>query len=181
MPDDWDFDQYAWNTLWVFLISIGVLGSKSDKEKRDRYYRMLPLPISRVAIGRFLFAFVVMFALWLTWMLFMWLRPEGITLPSFWFSLTLMGGFLAVVTVFMIHHDFGYFGTRKYKFMIYGALLLIVMLIVAAALGDVLDNIYHGHADFVRTPVAAAVYWALCVVLYYAGAHVFIRRKSYLE
>ena len=46
----------------TFFISIGVMGSESDKEKRDRFLTSLPIPLKLYSIIRLLF---VIFYVWL--------------------------------------------------------------------------------------------------------------------
>ncbi len=49
------------SSMIIFFIAIGIMGSASDKEKRDRFHSLLPIPIKQLAFIRMVFVVVFQF------------------------------------------------------------------------------------------------------------------------
>ena len=42
-------------SFFTFFISVGIIGSESDREKRERFLTLLPIPLKTYSITRLLF------------------------------------------------------------------------------------------------------------------------------
>jgi hypothetical protein len=178
--EDWDISGYMLSTAITYFITIGIIGSEGDKEKRTRYHAALPVtPRERAAVDLLYITLVQagMFLLWLGMLIF---QSNSATAPTFWSMFSLNGLLLSLMAIFIIHTHFGFYGTKKYKRIDYAILLLLI--IAAIAIG------YFGYgraaARFLwrhyLSASGALVSTLLWLGLSYLSVIIFARRKSYL-
>jgi hypothetical protein len=180
MWEDWGISRYMLSSAITYFITIGIIGSEGDKEQRTRYHAALPLTPQQRAMSDLLYITLVqagMFVLWLCMLIF---KSSSATASTFWGMLSLNGLLLSLMAILIIHTHFGFYGTRKYKRVDYGILLLLII----AAIGIS----YFGYG---RTAVqflwrhywstsGALVSTLLWLGLSYLSVIIFVRRKSYL-
>ncbi|MGH7454774.1 MAG: hypothetical protein ACRENG_25685, partial [bacterium] len=115
--------------------------------------------------------------LWLCMLIF---KPESATAGTLWGMLSQNGLLLSVITIFIIHHHLGFFGTKKYTRINYGILLALALPVVGL--------VYFGHINAVArflwrhfmSVSGALVSTLLWLGLSYLSVIIFVRRKSYL-
>jgi hypothetical protein len=177
---DWSVPQFLSNTAVTFAIATGILGSKGDKEKRDRHIYMLPLTPRQGGLIRLAYMFAMQAALWPLWLLFMLVGPLGFQLPMLWQMFAMTGIFMSIIMLFVIHHDCGFFFTRKYRVRNLVGVAVVVLLFIAAGINGFFDNLHMNADSLLRTPRAALVYNVVFGLLLLTSLAVFRRRKSYL-
>src|SRR5574341_762849 len=139
--ESWDIFSYTANTTIVYFITLAIVGSAEDKELRTRYYALLPIVPQQLAMMDLLYVTLFqlgMFPLWLGMLIF---KPESATAGTLWGMLSQNGLLLSVITLFIIHHHLGYYGTKKYTRLNYVILLALTLLVVGL--------VYFGHVNAV--------------------------------
>jgi uncharacterized integral membrane protein len=164
-------------TMPILFIAVGITGADSDKEKRDRFHRLLPVSLktqSRVRI------------LWLIWielgMIFLWIGyymidPIGSPGHALLAMFTMGAVFNNVLLCFCIFHDLGYFGKISYRYIF---LFLIIVILVIFAFNAGSYSIEIGPGLF-NSPVKVILLNIFMFGMLYMDYTIFIRRRSYLE
>jgi len=168
------------SSMIIFFIAIGIMGSESDKEKRDRFHSLLPLPIKKLAFIRMVF--VVAFQLGFLVILFSHFFSTyfGTDNSYFWSILVANGFILSVINIFIIYTELGFFNTKKYRFIFLGIIAIILIGLALALYLGFLRTAFIMGSNFAKSPLDALIFNLACLVMFYLSYTLFIRRKSYL-
>jgi hypothetical protein len=164
----------------IFFIAIGIMGSASDKEKRERFHSLLPISIKRRAFIRL--AFVIVFQLGFLVIQFSHFFSTyfGKDNSAFWSILVGNGFILSVINIFIIYTDLGYFNTKKYR-LIFLCIIAIILIALALILFlGFLRSVFVMGSNFAKSPLDALIVNLICFGMFYLSYVLFIRRKSYL-
>lgn len=167
------------SSMIIFFIAIGMLGSQSDKEKRDRFHSLLPIPIKKLAFIRMVF--VVVFQLGFLVILFSHFFSTyfGKDNSAFWSILVANGFILSVINIFIIYSELGFFNSKKYRFIFIGTIAFILIGLAPLYLGFFRTVFVMGF-NFAKLPIDALMLNLVCCGMFYLSYVIFIRRKSYL-
>jgi len=173
-----DFSILLTNSFFVYFINIGFIGAAADKDKRDRHDTLLPLPIRETAVSRLLFAIFFQLGLLALWLLFLIFSGEEFTprLICRMFSINAMN--LAIVALFVIHHDLGFLNGKKYSYGFLGLIFIVAGFLaylgkMRAVWEFIFDTLYV-------SPAGALLFSLIAAGLYILSINIFVRRKSYL-
>jgi len=170
------------NSAFSYFITIAIIGSDADKEKRDRLYSLLPLSLREIAHGRMLLAVLFQISIFLLWLIFLAVTRESVTLRTICNMLSFSALTLAMIMFFVIHHDLGYFGNNKrYYGIYYGflglAIVSIGFLYYIQKLQTVLKYLF---TTLYGLPAGAILFSVFALGMYILSLRIFMRRKSYL-
>lgn len=176
-----DFSILLTNSFFVYFFNIGFIGADADKDKRDRHDTLLPLSIREIAVSRLLLVIFFQLGLLALWFIFLLFSGEEAAPRTIcrMFSVNAMN--LAIVALFVIHHDLGFFDGKKYLRITYGFLgiigivagLLVYFKKMRAVWEFIFDTLYPSPAGALLSSLIAAG-------LYFLSINIFVRRKSYL-
>jgi len=173
-----DLNILMTNSFFVYFINIGIIGADADKDKRNRHDTLLPLSIRETAVSRMLFVIFFQLGLLLLWLIFLMFSGEEITTRTICrlFSANAMN--LAIVALFVIHHDLGFLNGKKYLYGFLGLIFIVAGLLayfgkMRAVWGFIFDTLYP-------SPAGALLFSLIAAGLYFLSIHIFVRRKSYL-
>ena len=164
----------------IFFIAVGIMGSQSDKEKRERFHSLLPISIKRRAFIRL--AFVIVFQLGFLVIQFSHFFSIyfGIDNTAFWSILIGNGFILSVINLFIIYTDLGYFNTKKYRLIFLGILAFVFVGLTLAIYWGLFHSLFVREYSFTKSPLNALIFNLICFGMFYLSYSLFIRRKSYL-
>ena len=168
------------SSMVIFFIAVGIMGSESDKEKRDRFHSMLPIPIKKLAFIRMVF--VVAFQSGFLVILFThFLNTYFGENNTFFWSILISNGFiLSVINIFIIYTELGFFNTKKYRFIFLGILAFILIALTLAIYWGLFHSLFVREYSFTKSPLNALIFNLICLGMFYLSYSLFIRRKSYL-
>jgi len=173
-----DFKILLINSFFVYFANIGFIGADADKDKRDRHDTLLPVAIREMAVSRLLFAIFFQLGLLVLWFVFFMLSDETVTARVICrlFSTSAMN--LAIVALFVIHHDLGFLNGKKYSYGFLGLIFIVAGFLaysgkMRAAWGFIFDTLYP-------SPAGALLFSLIAAGLYFLSIKIFVRRKSYL-
>jgi len=168
------------SSMIIFFIAIGIMGSESDKEKRDRFHSLLPLPIKKLAFIRMVF--VVVFQLGFLVILFSHFFSTyfGKDNSAFWSILVANGFILSVINIFIIYTELGFFNTKRYRFIFLGIIAIILIGLALALYLGFFRTLFVMGSNFAKSPFDALISNLICFGMFYLSYVLFIRRKSYL-
>jgi hypothetical protein len=175
-----EFYTQILSSMIIFFIAVGIMGSESDKEKRDRFHSLLPLPIKKLALIRMIFvvAFQVGF---LAILLIKFFNTQfGTNNSAFWSILFANGFILSVINIFIIYTELGFFNTKKYRIILLGFIAIVLTAITLAAYQGLFRTFFVTGSNFARSPLDALIINLICIGMFYFSYTLFIRRKSYL-
>ena len=173
------YPQIASSTI-IFFITIGIMGSASDKEKRNRLYSLLPIPIKQLAFVRL--AFVIVFQLGFVVILVNHFLSTyfGKDNSAFWSILVANGFILSWINVFIIYSELGFFNKKKYRLTFLGIIAVVLILIALMLYLGYLRTFFVISTEIRKTPIDALILNVICFCMFYISYVLFIRRKSYL-
>jgi hypothetical protein len=178
--ESWDIFGYLASTTITYFITMGIIGSEADNEKRTRFLASLPTPPPQLAMVDLLYVTLVQLGMALFWIGLLLFKSEEATPRAFWGMLSQNGLVLSIITIFIIHTHLGFYGAKKYKRITYGILLALALLVIGL--------VYFGHINAVARflwrhfmsvsgALASTLLW---LGLSYLSVIIFVRRKSYL-
>jgi hypothetical protein len=186
------FFQHAWVSGWHFyafvhnscasaLITMGIMAASIDKEKRDRTHMVLPVTVRSVGLARLLYVPVVFVGLIVVWTIYLLVRPQAPTISDVWFMLNATAVSFFVFMFFALHHDYSYYGTKRYRLWLYVPLLVLVATVVLVGFTQELDEIIPTYWAFLGSFAAVAVHFPIAGLLLLLGVRAFERRRSFLS
>ena len=168
------------SSMIIFFIAIGIMGSESDKEKRDRFHSLLPIPIKKLAFIRMIFVFVFQLGFLIILFSHFFSTYFGTDNSYFWSILVANGFILSVINLFIIYTELGFFNTKKYRFIFLGVIAIILIGLTLALYLGFLRTAFVMGSNFTKSPLDALIFNLVCLVMFYLSYTLFIRRKSYL-
>ena len=168
-------------TAITFFAALIVWGIEDDKEKRDRLYCLLSISLSKLSLGRLLFVILFQGGMFVLWLVVYFL--EHITTDSWviWSMFSMNAFFLAIVTLFIIYHDLGYFLTRKYQAYFWLAIISVTATIAYLVYIRIMHETLSFGPTFPKTVVHSAILNVIAGTLLLLSHKFFVRRKSYLS
>lgn len=178
--ESWDIFDFMANTTITYFIAMGILGSEAEGEKRTRLLAGLPTTPRQLAMVDLVYVALFQLGMVIFWIGLLPFKPEEATPQTFWGMFSQNGLLLSGITIFIIHHHFGFFGMKKYTRITYVILLALALVMVGL--------IYFGYINAVarflwrhyRSASGALVSTFLWLSLSYFCVIIFVRRKSYL-
>jgi len=164
----------------IFFIAIGIMGSASDKEKRERFHSLLPIPIKRLAFIRLVFVIVFQLGFLAIQFSHFFSTYFGKDNSAFWSILVANGFILSVINIFIIYTELGFFNTRKYRFFLLGIIAFIHIALALTIYWGFLRSLFIMGSSFAKSPLDALIFNLICFAMFYFSYVLFIRRKSYL-
>lgn len=166
-------------SMIIFFIAIGMMGSQSDKEKRDRLHSLLPIPIKQLAFIRLAFVAIFQFGFVVILVSHFLSTYFGKDNSAFWSILVANGFILSVINIFIIYSELGFFNKKRYLFTFLGIIIGVLNFI---ALGFFLGYLrsFVIRSEFGKTPIHALIFNGIALGMFYLSYVLFIRRKSYL-
>ena len=168
------------NTSIVFFISVGVLGSEAEKEKRTRILASLPVRPQEIGFVEqyyILFFYLSMVFLWLVHAV---VDTQLLTSETFSAIFSIAGLVLALINAFVIHSHLGYWGGKRYKLLTVGTVFLLLLAVFLLAWQNSFQVVWRSASALFFSPAGSTI----CMVLYFLMASLaiaaFVKRKSYL-
>jgi hypothetical protein len=175
-----EFYTQITSTMIIFFIAIGIMGSESDKEKRDRFHSLLPLPIKQLAFIRMVFVFAFQFGFLVILLIKFFNTQFGTNNSALWSILIANGFILSVINIFIIYTELGFFNKKKYRFIFLGIIALILISLSLALYFGYLRSLFVMGSDFAKSPIEALIFNLVCIGMFYLSYVLFIRRTSFL-
>ena len=176
-----DIDILMGITTLTYFISMWIIGSTDNKEKRDRFQAGLPNPIHQQSVARLLFLILFqagMFILWIALFLIKYTEDAHRIILNI-LSVNVFN--IIVVTLFVIYFDLGYFRTKMYRiFFLVSTSLIFIFLIWLSLQGYVQYPLSFGP-KIQNSLSEALIYHIACIGLIYFDHTIFLKRRSYLE
>ena len=177
---DWNFHLFVNNSAVSAMIGMGIMAVSIDKERRDRMMMALPVTVAQVGVARLLYLAVVFAALWVVWGLFLLVRPQGGSLSDLWVIVNASSVSFVLFLLFTIHHDLGFYETRRYRWIMYLAAFVFVGSIAWMNLRGVLNDWGPAYGRFLTTFLGVVVHVTLTALLFIVDLRIFAGRRSYL-
>jgi hypothetical protein len=175
-----EFYTQITSTMIIFFIAIGIMGSESDKEKRDRFHSLLPLPIKQLAFIRMVFVFAFQFGFLVILLIKFFNTQFGTNNSALWSILIANGFILSVINIFIIYTELGFFNKKKYRFIFLGIIALILISLSLALYFGYLRSLFVMGSDFAKSPIEALIFNLVCIGMFCLSYVLFIRRTSFL-
>ncbi len=175
-----EFYTQVTSSMLIFFIAIGIMGSQSDNEKRDRFHSLLPIPIYKLAFIRMVFVVVFQLGFLVILISHFFSTYFGRDNSTFWTILIANGFILSVINIFIIYTELGFFNTKKYRFIFLGIIALMLIALALALYLGFFRTVFVVGANFAKSPLNALVSNLICFGMFYLSYVLFIRRKSYL-
>jgi len=169
------------SSLIIAFISIGIMGSESDKERRERLHVLLPIPIRKISFARLLFLIIfqsVMFILWMTTSAFETVENNQLVI---WIMLTANALFLILINLLIIYTDLGFYLNKSWRYIFWGIVFLLVPVSAWLVYNGHLLLFLRGDAQTSSIILETLVYNFICLGFFYSSYKIFIARKSYLK
>ena len=169
-------------TTIIFFFSIPIMGSRSDKEKRDRFYVGLPVTLKQISVNRLLFMILFQAGIFFIWGIIFFLDHFGHDNQAIWTMITTSAFVIIIIEFFVLYHDFGYFQTGQYRMIYIMTLIFFFSGLIGSVTNDLINPEAISFGNTIRkTFWDAAVYCMLCFGMLYFNHQLFMRRKSYLS
>ncbi|UCE06943.1 MAG: hypothetical protein JSW07_02570 [bacterium] len=175
-----EFYTQVTSSMLIFFIAIGIMGSQSDKEKRDRLHSMLPIPIKKLAFIRMVFVVVFQLGFLVILISHFFSAYFGKDNSAFWTILIANGFILSVINIFIIYTELGFFNTKKYRFIFLGIIGFILIAVALTLYLGFFRSFFVMGSNFAKSPRDALIFNLICFGMFYLSYVLFIRRKSYL-
>jgi hypothetical protein len=178
--ESWNIFSFMSSTTITYFITMAILGSEADGEKRTRFLAGLPTTPRQLAMVDLVYVTLVQLGMVLFWIGLLLFKSEEAIPRTFWGMLSQNGLVLSVITIFIIHTHLGFYGAKKYTRLNYGILSALALLLVGL--------VYFGHISAVArflwrhfmSVSGALASMLLWLGLSYLSVIIFVRRKSYL-
>lgn len=174
----------------IFLFSIVTF----FKEKRERYFTLLPLSIRQIGISRLLFLITV----WLSFILLFWISTLTVTpyqlSTILWGTLSLTGFILMANAYIFIHRDLKFCSSGKFQkilitffypiMIIIGYLLWYLLFAVPVPYFEFfkpLNTLNEEFSNISTSLMGFSIFIVLGMSFTVLSVFVFKRRRSYLE
>ncbi|MGH7493164.1 MAG: ABC-2 transporter permease [bacterium] len=168
-------------TMVIFYAAMIIVGSYDDREKRDRLQALLPVALPDFSASRLLFIILLQSAFFALWLIVYLVRHVPHDVQALWSMLSLQATMLTVVNLFIIHHDLGYYETRRYRLVFYAALLVIFAGLFSMEHHAWVENILSFGPSKSKSPSHALVSNIIAISSFSLCHRVFMRRKSFLS
>ena len=168
---------FAVITMTILFISVGIMGGDTDKEKRDRFHRLIPCTLKTQSWVKTLWLIFILLGMYFLWILYFLIEPTGSVGQALLAMFSMGAFFMIVILSFCIFHDLGYFGKKSYRYT-FLFLILLVLVIFVFNIGSYTIEIGPGLQN---SPVKVILLNGLMVGMFTLDYVIFIRRKSYLE
>ncbi len=178
------------NSSIIFYISVGIIASVSDKEKRERYQFLLPFSVKTMGKQRLLFVILYQATIFLLWLVLYLTGYFSDNSELIWTLISINMFNLIIIGLFVIYTDLGFYGIRFHKpilaLIIAGAIFLYsaTMLNIKIQVFSVINfgtKSFSAYMDFIKLPYGALFMTLFAGIIYYLSYIVYVNRKSYLK
>ena len=177
------------NSSVACFIMIGIIGSETDKEKRDRLYTLLPNSVRDVGWSRLLFLVFFQVVVLTLWFVIYFIELPEVGSRAIWTLLSANGFLLSFIMLFTIYHELSFFSTSKYKYLfficvIFGLVLVYVqrpdlMFVRMVDIGHSV-HVFELYRDLFTSAPGALLANFIGFGLFYLDVTVFCRRRLFL-
>jgi hypothetical protein len=178
--NDWPIYHYMISTSISYMITMGVIGSEADGEKRTRSNTLLPVSPRQAALFDFLYVGVFQLGMVPLWVGVLALRGEPLRASTLWAMVSHSGLVLSLITCFLIHGHLTRFGRPRLKRLSYLILFGLAACVVAldrfGQLGPMVRWLWR-HYPAPSGALASTLLW---LALSGLSAMLYVRRRSYL-
>jgi hypothetical protein len=164
----------------TFFISVGIMGSESDKEKRDRLLTSLPIPIKQYSLARLLFVIFYQLGMFLLLLLFYLFKVTSENAPIFWDIVTMNSYTLIFISFFILYSDLKFYRSKYYCYIYLSILFLIIALLIIGMVYRVIPPVLVFGENLPKTIFDAIIFNVIFVIVYYVCFKVYNGRNSYL-
>jgi hypothetical protein len=178
--NDWAIQVYMMNTTFAYMITMGVVGSEADGEKRTRSIALLPLSPLQAAIVDFLYLAVFQLGMIPLWMGVVALRGQPLDASTLWAMVSHSGLTLSLITGFLIHGHLTRFGRPDFKRLSYLVLFGLAACVVALDRFGQLGPLVRWLGQHYPAPSGALAGTLLWLALSGLSSLLYVRRRSYL-
>ncbi len=164
----------------TYFITLAIIGSTHDSEKRARFHAALPIRPAALAIVDVLFVALFQLGIILFWATHMLLQPGPVD------SAILAGIFSGVaiaqsaIALMMINSHLRFLGEKMYRWLVYEFLLFAVLALAALQYAGVFMPVMRALLSQLKTFSGAVVMNLIWLGLSTLSVILFMRRKSYL-
>jgi hypothetical protein len=176
----WDIFVYMMNTSLSYAITMGVIGSEADGEKRTRSNALLPLRPRQAALLDVFYLALFQLAMVPLWMGVLLLRGEPLDAPILWAMASHCGLTLSFITCFIIFGHVTRFGRPHYKRLAWLVLAGLAACVVALDRTGQLGLMVRWLGRHYPAPSGALASTLLWLALSAVSAGLYVRRRSYL-
>lgn len=181
VQEGWDLGFFMRNTGIILIATVGIVGSQIDSEKRDRIYTGLPVPIRVISIVRTAYIGMMLVALMGVWTAFMLLSPQGASWASVFSIITSACLVMIGYSIFALSHDFGFYGTYKYRWILWGVVTISLAVAIVMLIEGAFEPMWLDYSAFLKTFNGVLVHVPLGIVAGLCTMQVFVRRRSFLK
>jgi hypothetical protein len=178
--NDWAPYVYMMNTSFSYMITMGVVGSEADGERRTRAIALLPVGPRQAALMDFLYVGVFQLGMVPLWMGVLALRGEPLRASTLWAMVSHSGLTLGLITCFIIHGHLTRFGRPHLKRLSYLVLFGLAACVVALDRFGQLGLMVRWLGRHYPAPSGALASTLLWLALSGLSAMLYVRRRSYL-
>ncbi|MBC8181995.1 ABC-2 transporter permease [candidate division KSB1 bacterium] len=164
----------------AFFISIGIMGSESDKEKRDRFLTSLPIPLKKYSIARLLFVIFYQLGIFSIIILFYLVKVTTENVSTLW-EIVIMNCFsLIFISLFIIFSDLKFYRSKYYRYFFLFVVLIIAALLITGMAYHVIPPVLELGQNFPKTFLDATIFNIIFLAMYYICFIVYNKRNSFL-
>ena len=164
----------------TFFVSIGIMGSESDKEKRDRFLTLLPIQLKKYSIARLLFVIFYQLGIIAITSLFYLLKVSNVNSSMKWDMIVMSCFSLIFISFFIIYSDLKFYRSKYYKFIFLIVLAIFIALLIAGMAYHIIPPVLVLGKNFPKTFWHAFISIIIFAGLYYISYKVYNGRRSYL-
>ncbi len=173
--------QEIFSSLIIAFIAIGIMGSESDKERRERLQMLLPIPAKTLSASRLLFVIIFQAGMFILWMITALVEPCGSLLLTICIMFIANALFFILINSLILYTDLGFYRNKRYRYIFWA-----VVLIIAPAIAWIFYNgkvlfFLQENASMTAVVIETIVYNLICLAFFFVNYKVFLGRSSYLK
>lgn len=176
-----EFYQEIFSSLIIAFIAIGIMGSESDKERRERLQTLLPIPAKTLSVSRLLFVIIFQAGMFILWMITALVEPGGSPLLTICIMFTANALFLILINCLILYTDLGFYRNKRYRYIFWAVVLIIAPAIAWVFYNGKMLFFLQKSASMITVVVETIVYNLICLIFFFVNYKVFLGRSSYLK
>jgi hypothetical protein len=168
-------------TMVIFYAAMIIIGFYDDREKRDRLQAVLPVALPDFSASRLLFIILLQSAFFALWLIVYLIRHVPHDVNALWSMMSLQATMLTVVNLFILHHDLGYYETKRYRLVFFAALLAIFAGLFFLEQRMMVEGVLSFGPSKSKSLSHSLVSNAIALGSFWLCHQAFMRRKSFLS
>lgn len=173
--------QQIFSSIIMAFIAIGIMGSKSDNERRERLQTLLPIPAKTISLARLLFVIIFQAGIFFLWITTSLIGPTGSAVLTINTMLSANALLLILINMLILYTDLGYYQKTIYKFMFWIAIFVTGPVIIWLIYNGHGMLFLHKNASLSGIVGETIVYNLICLIFFVVNYKVFLGRISYLK